>query len=432
MMAEGHGNQCSEENSLHKATSGLLDSKSCSEVLANGEESVRSASFGLGLCWTQDFVSLKRFVSESLNLDGVWSSPGGDKKVFSIGHSSISWRKNNKVLNFYGDDVDDLRRKFCQIMCGFTNNENVKREKAPVIDLDGEFHGSCRCSEIIPDVEGLKLDIVVAEKVIQSNSDAIDMVKYELKKIHDKQNDIQRHIENSKREVAEALHSPFEYANRIRLNFDTIDTVKHELKKIHDKQNDIQQQIQNSKREVTEALHSPPEYSDPDCDIVLERKNISPDKPIIIEEIASHNAMNSKDDAPPKCVIATHSTAWQLDEYRKKHRNTFKGQTTTHGYNLGQPNQNSYNGDFPRSRVTGNRATRQQQPRSANQSTHSRKFTRSLLVSTEYSRGYHINKSKDRKQRMNNQEFFRVQTNCQKDEWLDYLKLVRRTMRQRR
>ena len=94
---------------------------------------------------------MKRFVSESLNLDAVWSSLGGDKKVFIVGHSSISWRKNNKVLNFYGDDVDDLRRKFCQIMSGFTISENVKQKRAPVIDLDSEFHGSCRCSEFIPD-----------------------------------------------------------------------------------------------------------------------------------------------------------------------------------------------------------------------------------------------------------------------------------------
>ena len=34
----------------------------------------------LGLAWSGDFESLKRFVSESLKLDGVWSQPGGDKK----------------------------------------------------------------------------------------------------------------------------------------------------------------------------------------------------------------------------------------------------------------------------------------------------------------------------------------------------------------
>lgn len=143
-MAKGHVNQCSEENSLYKVSNGLLDPKSCSELMANVEKVIPSASYGFGLCWTKDFESLKRFVSvsESLNLDGVQSSPGGDKKVFSVGHSSISWRKNNKVLNFYGDDVDDLMRKFCQ-MYGFTISENVKQKGSPFIDIDGEFHRSC-------------------------------------------------------------------------------------------------------------------------------------------------------------------------------------------------------------------------------------------------------------------------------------------------
>lgn len=88
---------------------------------------------------------------------------------------------------------------------------------------------ACRCSEFIPDVEGLKLDVVVVENVAQSNSDTIDMVKCE-------------------------------------------------IKMISIKQNDIQQQYENSTKEATEALHSPSEYPDPVCDIVLEINNINTDK----------------------------------------------------------------------------------------------------------------------------------------------------------
>ena len=40
---------------------------------------------------------------------------------------------------------------------------------------------------------------------MQSNSDTIDIVKCEINKIRDKQNDIQQQFENSKREVNEAL-----------------------------------------------------------------------------------------------------------------------------------------------------------------------------------------------------------------------------------
>lgn len=51
--------------------------------------------------------------------------------------------------------------------------------------------------------------------------------------------------------------------------------------------------------------------------------------------------------------------------------------------------------------------------------------------SGEFSPGYHIVKSKDRKPRFNNnQEFFRAQVTCYKDDWIDYLRLVRRITRQ--
>ena len=49
----------------------------------------------LSLAWTGDFDSLKKFSNEVLNLDGEWTQPGGDKKLFTFGNSSIVWRKTN-------------------------------------------------------------------------------------------------------------------------------------------------------------------------------------------------------------------------------------------------------------------------------------------------------------------------------------------------
>ena len=71
---------------------------------------------GLKICWTKDFASLQRFVAEILKLDGVWLSPGGDKKVFNMQESSPSWRKSNKVFCFNGDNGDDLKFKFLSVM----------------------------------------------------------------------------------------------------------------------------------------------------------------------------------------------------------------------------------------------------------------------------------------------------------------------------
>jgi hypothetical protein len=46
----------------------------------------------LQLCWTGNIEQLKHFVNENIKLnDGNWISPGGDKKVYSDGTTSISW-----------------------------------------------------------------------------------------------------------------------------------------------------------------------------------------------------------------------------------------------------------------------------------------------------------------------------------------------------
>jgi hypothetical protein len=44
----------------------------------------------LHLCWTGNIEQLKQFVSDNIELNGVWVSPGGDKKKYSDGDTSIS------------------------------------------------------------------------------------------------------------------------------------------------------------------------------------------------------------------------------------------------------------------------------------------------------------------------------------------------------
>ena len=71
----------------------------------------------LSFAWTGDFESLKQFVSDTLKLDGTWSQPGGDKKLFTFGDSSISWRKNKNLLSLDGEKASNLKRKLCKQIC---------------------------------------------------------------------------------------------------------------------------------------------------------------------------------------------------------------------------------------------------------------------------------------------------------------------------
>ena len=52
----------------------------------------------LCFAWAGDFECLKQFVGENLKLEGSWTQPGGDKKMFTSDNSTIIWRKNKNLL----------------------------------------------------------------------------------------------------------------------------------------------------------------------------------------------------------------------------------------------------------------------------------------------------------------------------------------------
>ena len=70
------------------------------------------------LYWNGDFEQLKQFVNKNAELrNGVWSSPGGDKKTYSDGHTLISWRKGKKLLQIEGKEDNLIKAKLCSAIC---------------------------------------------------------------------------------------------------------------------------------------------------------------------------------------------------------------------------------------------------------------------------------------------------------------------------
>jgi hypothetical protein len=69
----------------------------------------------LSLAWTGDYQSLKDFVSDDLQLEGVWSQPGGDKKLFTGDEATIIWRRNKNLLSIDGKRANDIVGKLCKI-----------------------------------------------------------------------------------------------------------------------------------------------------------------------------------------------------------------------------------------------------------------------------------------------------------------------------
>ena len=74
-------------------------------------------SDNLGRAWTGDFESLKQFVSEHLKVDGVWSSPGSDKKLFTSENVIISWRKSKGILLVSGEKAVNIVNELCKQIC---------------------------------------------------------------------------------------------------------------------------------------------------------------------------------------------------------------------------------------------------------------------------------------------------------------------------
>ena len=50
----------------------------------------------LRLSWTGDLTSLKTFVEVDLNLEGIWSSSGGEKKLFVAENVTIQWKEDQQ------------------------------------------------------------------------------------------------------------------------------------------------------------------------------------------------------------------------------------------------------------------------------------------------------------------------------------------------
>ena len=64
---------------------------------------------------------IKIFVGENLNLRGIWSSPGGEKKLFVAENLTIQWLKNKKFLSIEGKNVNKFVNYLIEYMCANSN-----------------------------------------------------------------------------------------------------------------------------------------------------------------------------------------------------------------------------------------------------------------------------------------------------------------------
>ena len=187
-MADSHANECSVNSDLNT----LLNYSETKNLHEEKNYPVRNdvllSKSKLHLYWSGDLASLKHFVCNVIKLQGSWSQPGGDKKVFSGDAFSITWRKSKRMLKFDGERSNELKRLFCNELCGAQNPSQVGYEDERVNQSCES--SSCKCLGLSTDMAGVQLDLVMMQRDIRVNNsdlaglgDTINALRSEIREV---------------------------------------------------------------------------------------------------------------------------------------------------------------------------------------------------------------------------------------------------------
>ena len=106
-----------------------------------------------------------------------------------------------------GKDASKLKRIVCSLIC-YKNVNTIKcTNKSSIECADGMIGPTCqcRCNELLADVEGIKLDRVINERIIFSNTSSINKVEKLLMKFQNRNEELQRQINSLNEKVNDPL-----------------------------------------------------------------------------------------------------------------------------------------------------------------------------------------------------------------------------------
>lgn len=149
-----------------------MEGQSVRQEQSQSDIQLRNLISNLKLSWASDFESLKSLVSDTLQVEGIWSSPGGEKKVFQGNDVKISWLKNKKYLTLQGKERSNMT---CRLLKLIDNNYEPERlNMNATYNTDGisPCSYSCKCTELSTDMEGVKLDLTILESKMNQQTQA--------------------------------------------------------------------------------------------------------------------------------------------------------------------------------------------------------------------------------------------------------------------
>ena len=152
---------------------------------------------GERLVWTSDLDTLKKFVENRLNLQGKWTSPGGNSKQFKSSSKNliITWYNRKQLtLAFQGPDGPYFKSKLVDLVLNkkarldssvLDSSSTTEQENSPLLEAEncyaklrpkGAEGEAVNSSEevvnpmIIADIEGLKFELLILQKKVESNT----------------------------------------------------------------------------------------------------------------------------------------------------------------------------------------------------------------------------------------------------------------------
>ncbi len=132
----------------------------------------------INLTWTGNFDCLKQFTNKLLKLDGDWTQPGGNKKVFTSSHLTMRWRKTKQVLTIEGEKSDEVKRQICVEMLRDTSNL-----VQPLLTQESVTAGKHRCME---EIECLKQGQTLNGEMIECFAKAVNELASTITGLKDK------------------------------------------------------------------------------------------------------------------------------------------------------------------------------------------------------------------------------------------------------
>ena len=95
------------------------------------------------------------------------SQPGGDKKHFVFGNSSISWRRNKHLLSVNGEKSNETRMEICKLMF---------KDNLPVETSPSQPQPSVSTHEYLIEIEDLRESQRINNESIQFLADSISQI----------------------------------------------------------------------------------------------------------------------------------------------------------------------------------------------------------------------------------------------------------------